>query len=91
MKIGKYTQFTTYKIWAPRWHDRKVLLAAHRVGENNKVIFIKASSMGTDPYYVSGKTVKKYGKTSNNGLACYAVPLEELEPLELINDYREVY
>lgn len=39
--------------------------------------------MGTDPYYVSGKVVRKYPKMYNGGTTCYSVPLEELSKLEL--------
>ena len=83
--LDKYTQFNCFDIWQPRYKDRMVLLAAHRVGLHNKVVFTKAPHLGTDPYYVSGSTVKKYKKESNGKIACYAVPLDELEPLTLTN------
>lgn len=67
-----------------------VLLARHKVGEHNKVVFIKARTLGDGPYYVSGAVVKKCKKTSNGSIECYAVPLGELQPLELERDLREV-
>lgn len=95
MKLPKYTQFHCFSIWEPRWRDRKVLLAKHKVGDHNKIVFsgnpaTKRNSMGDKPYYVSGTTVKKFKKESNGSIDCYAVPVSELEPLELINDLQEV-
>lgn len=88
----KYTQFSCFEIWMPRWHDKKVLLAAHKVGVHNKVTFTKAQSLGTEPYYVSGATVKKYKKEDNGKIMCYAVPIDELQPLELdTKDLMEIY
>jgi hypothetical protein len=56
------------------------LLADYKIADNNKVYFTEAPSMGEDPYYVSGRVVKKYKKESNGRINCYAVPLSELEP-----------
>lgn len=83
MILDKYTQLHYFEIWEPRWKDKVVLLAAHKVGTHNKIKFTKTPSMGTEPYYIDGKTVKKYKKESNGRLMCYAVPLDKLEPLEL--------
>lgn len=91
MKLPKMTQFKFFDIWQPRYHDKKVLLAAHKVGEHNKIVFSKAPSMGTEPYYISGKEAKKHPKESNGRIECYAVPVSAIEPLELTNDYMEVY
>lgn len=77
------TSFHYFEIWSPRYHDGTVLLAKRKVGTHNKVVFTKAPSMGTDPYYVSGAVVKKCKKMFNNKLECYIVPLDKLSPLEL--------
>lgn len=90
ISFPRFTQMSYFGIWAPRWHDRKVLLSCSKVGTHNKVVFLKASSLGEEPYYVSGKTIKKYPKTSNGSIQCYAVPLDELQLLELTRDMREV-
>lgn len=82
VKFDRLTQFHVFSIFEPRYHDQRVLLKANKVGEHNKIIFTKAKSMGTDPYYVSGKMVKKYPKVSNGTIWCYSVPLDKLEPLE---------
>lgn len=81
--LCKHSQFHVFEIWSPRYHDKKVLLNAFKVGTHNKIMFTKAPSMGEEPYYVSGKTVKKYPKVSNGTIMTYSVPLDELRPLEL--------
>lgn len=81
--ICKHLQFKPFEIWHPLYSEDKVLLKASKVGEHNKVYFTKAPSMGTEPYYVNGKNVKKYKKTTNGVLTVYAVPLSELQPLKL--------
>lgn len=92
MLLDKKTQFHAFEIWAPRWKDRKVLLAAHRVGTHNKVIFTKTKSLGDEPYYINGKTVKKYPKQLNGAIWVYCVPLDKFEPLELSeNSIMELY
>lgn len=83
MTLPKHTQFKFFEIWTPRWHDRKVLLACHKVGEHNKIVFTKAPTLGAEPYYVSGKTIKASKKENNGKIDCYAVDLSLLEPLEL--------
>lgn len=91
MKIDKFTPLNYFEIWQPRWHDKVVLLKAQKVGTHNKIIFTKAPSMGDQPYYVSGGTVKKYPKETNGAIDCYAVPIQELELLEINQrDLREV-
>lgn len=90
MKLPRMTQMKYFAIYQPRYHDKRVLLAAHKVGEHNKIVFLQAPDMGTEPYYVSGKTVKKYPKQSNGAIKCYAVPLSELETLELTRDIKEL-
>lgn len=83
MLLGKFTQFRYFEIWEPRFHDKVVLLAKYKVGEHNKIVFTKAPSMGTEPYYVSGATVKKCKLETNGAIKCYAVPINKLEPLEI--------
>lgn len=81
--LCKHTPMQLFSIWHPVYSENRVLLKASKVGTHNKIIFTKAPSMGTLPYYVSGKIVRKYKKTSNGSINCYSVPLEELELLEL--------
>jgi hypothetical protein len=60
-----------------------VLLAAHKVGEHNKIVFTKSPALGSQPYYLSAKQIKKYPKETNGKIICYAVPIDELRPLEI--------
>lgn len=91
MLISKYTQMSYFEIWEPRYRDKKVLLAKRKVGTHNKIIFTRAPSMGTEPYYISGAKVKKYKLEGNGRIPVYAVPISELEPLEIgTRDIREV-
>lgn len=92
MILSKFTPCNFFSIWEPRWRDRVVLLAKHKVGTHNKVVFTKAKSMGTDPYYVSGAVVKKCKLEDNGAIPCYAVAIDKLEPLEINErDIREVF
>jgi hypothetical protein len=92
MLLQKFTPLNYFGIYSRRYHDNKVLLAAHKVGQHNKIVFLNDKGMGTEPYYCSGKTIKKYSKTSNGSISCHVVPIEELEPLEInLRDIREVY
>ena len=68
-------------IWQPRWHDRTVLIAKHKVGEENVIRFLKAKSL-PGIYRVSGSVVRGYPTRSNGKIACYEVPLRELERID---------
>lgn len=83
MKLDRLTPFHYFEIWEPVYSKKAVLLACHKVGTHNKVVFTKAPSMGEEPYYVSGKDVRKCKKESNGRINCYIVPLDKLQPLEL--------
>lgn len=72
----------------PRWHDRTVLIANHKLGEHNIIRFSEAPTL-KGAFYVSGQTAKKYPledlklKRSKNGdstrtMKVRAVPLDEL-------------
>lgn len=83
MVLDRFTQLNYFEIWQPRYHDNMVLLAKRKVGTHNKIVFTKAPSMGSAPYYVSGATVKKCKLDDNGKIPCYAVPVDKLEPLEI--------
>lgn len=83
MILDKFTQCAYFEIWQPRYHDQTVMLAKRKVGTHNKIVFTKAPSMGTEPYYISGNTVKKCKLDNNGAIPCYAVPIDKLEPLEI--------
>ena len=65
------------KIWSPRYHDRKVLIAKYKVSNTNQIIFTKAKSLLNRTFTLSGETIKKYPLETNGTIPCYAVPLEE--------------
>ena len=68
---------TRIEIWSPRWHDRKVLIACHKVGVNNEIVFTKAPTL-QGVYTIKGSEVEKYPKESNGTIDVFAVPLSEL-------------
>jgi len=65
-------------IWEPRWHDRVVLIAKHKVsGGLNKIKFTKGSLAGK-VYEAEGSMIRKCPQDSNGKITCYAVPLDKL-------------
>lgn len=84
-KLDKLTSFNYLEVWQPRWYDRKVLLAKHKVGTHNKIVFTKAPTL-KGAYYLAGTTIKKYKLEHNGTIQCYAVPLDVLEALELTDN-----
>lgn len=80
-----HTQFRSFSIYSPRWHDRRVLLADYKLQDHNKILFTgkDGESMGDQPYYISKKAAKKYPKESNGTIMCRAIPLDELQLLQV--------
>ena len=68
---------TSIEIYAPRYHARKVLIACHKVGINNEIVFTKAPTL-PGVYTIKGSEVEKCPKESNGVINCYAVPLDLL-------------
>jgi hypothetical protein len=66
------------KIWQPRWHDMKVLIAKYKVkfGEND-IIFTKTKSL-KGKYHMTGEEIITYPLETNGKIPCYAVPLDKL-------------
>ena len=81
MKLNRLTPVQNITILAPRWHDRKVLIAGFKVGTHNVITFTKAPTY-PGQYYLSGETIRKYPLGTNGKIKCYEVPLDELELLE---------
>lgn len=67
------------EIFAPRYHDRKVLIAQYKVGVNNQIVFTKAKHLKGMVFEIKGAQVERYPLESNGTLPCYAVPLEDLK------------
>lgn len=65
------------EVWEPRWHDRKVLLAKHKVRNGmNRINITRGAAKGK--YKMSVIAIKSYPLESNGTIACYSVPLEKL-------------
>ncbi len=68
------------KIWNPRWHDRKALIAKYKVRRgDNTIIFTKAKSLKGITFKMDGNEIVKYPIETNGVIECYAVPLDKLE------------
>lgn len=72
---------TRIEIWAPKWSTNEVLVACHKVGVNNEIVFTKAPSMA-GVYKIKGADAEKCKKVSNGKLVCYAIPLDMLRKAE---------
>ena len=85
--LDKYTSFNTLTIWEPRWRDKRVLLAKHKIGEHNKINITQEHKDGTryfpNDMYISGKEARRYKVESNGVIPCYAVPLDKLKVLSI--------
>ena len=65
------------EIYEPRWHDRKVLVAAYKVKDDNEIVFTRSTSLSPDTRYkISGAEIKKYPLGTNGKIDCYEVPLD---------------
>ena len=67
------------EIWEPRWKDRVVLIACHKVSRGkNLVRFTKTKSL---PYLyeLDGNDIMSCPVVSNGRIDCYAVPLSYLK------------
>lgn len=82
VKVCKHQQMQFFEIYEPNYSRKTVMLKCDKVGQFNKVKFLKAPSMGEQHYYVSGAVVKKAPKRSNGSIMCYDVKLSELTPIE---------
>lgn len=81
MILSRTTPCQVIEIWQPRWKDRVVLIAKYKVGTHNEIIFTKTPSL-EGSFYISGVNASKYPIETNGKLACYAIPLDDLEKLE---------
>lgn len=83
-QIGRLTPCNLIEIWQPRWKDRVVLIAKHKVGLHNEVKFTKAKSLMNNHYYLSGEAIRACPTDTNGTIACYAVPMNKLKILERV-------
>lgn len=85
MILSRTTPAARIEIWAPRYKDRKVLIAKYKVQNHNEIVFTKAKHLMDHTWYISGADIAKCPLETNGTLACYAVPVDSLEPLERSN------
>ena len=86
MLISKYSPINLIDIWAPKYKNRTVLIAHYKVKEMNKIIFTKAKHLEGREYCMSGAKIRSYPIDTNGKVKCYAVDLDDLEPLEYKED-----
>lgn len=60
----------------PRWHDRVVLLAKHKVSAYNRIYFDAPSLPGE--FWIGESTIRQSPLESNGVIQCYAVRLSDL-------------
>lgn len=84
-------------VWQPRWHDRTVLLAPWKVGNENMIKIGHRSF--PEPFYMSGEKIRTYPKTKvdRKGAApveMYVVPINDLmtmsEYKDIVNTAKEI-
>lgn len=82
-QLSRLTPANKIEIWQPRWKDRVVLIAKHKVGAHNEITFTKTKSL-PNTYYISGEVIRRYPTDTNGKIACYAVSMDELRVLERV-------
>jgi len=71
------------EIWAPRWHDRKVLIAKYKVcAGKNRIKFTKGT-LKDKMFDVDGMDISKSPVETNGTIPCYAVDLDKLKAVEV--------
>ena len=90
MLVNKKTPLNLIDIWLPKYKDRTVLVATYKVKEHNKIIFTRAKHLTGKEYYLNRVQAVKYPVVNNGKIACYAIPLDDLEPLEYKEDVAEI-
>lgn len=69
-------------ILAPRWKDRKVLIADYKIGQNNEIRITAAKKDGTpyypNPFYATGEMLRKYPLVEHPHGKMREVPLSDL-------------
>lgn len=93
MKLPKHEPLAVFEIFQPRWHDKTVLVHAQRLKNAKtkwiKIKFTKAPTMEGD-WVISKQKALSFPLGTNGTTQMRIIPLNALEPLELINDIREV-
>lgn len=80
---------TISDIFAPRFKDRKVLVAPYRIQPGmNRIIFSK--TMKDKAFYMDASKMKSYPQESNGTIGCYAIPLADFEVKKVNEDQMEL-
>lgn len=84
--LSRLTPVVQFKIFNPRWHDRKVLVADYKIATHNQINFPKAASLAGD-WYISGRDAKTFPieamKTRAGGsINMRVIPINDLQTLE---------
>ena len=67
------------EIWQPRWHDRVVLIACHKVKDGDNLIsFSKVKGLEEKEFHMDGDKIRSYPLDDNGKIQCYAVPYDIL-------------
>ena len=95
MKLGRLVPTSKIEIRAPRWKDRVVGIASHRLAEHMEIEILAADKYGKryypDTYYLSQDQVIKNGvhqveQQVINGLVIWLVPISKLSILQRVDD-----
>lgn len=79
----------TFRIWEPRYHDKKVLLSKLKVDQPKAKRKVEHLIVELESNYMRGswylsRTVAKRAKVESNGVIdCYCVPLDKLQTVEI--------
>lgn len=82
MVVSKQKRLNKIEIWAPKYKDNTVLIAAYKLRGENEVVFTKAKHLAGMSFYVDAATVQSSPIVSNGAIKCYAVPFDKLIPIE---------
>ena len=70
------------EVFAPRWHDRKALIAAYKMKTGENLVRFTRAGTYNGLYTVSGYDVFDCPLETNGKIDCYAVPLSRLRRLD---------
>lgn len=88
LTLSKTTPAQTFRIRMPRWKQRAVGLAKHRIGLHNQIEILATDKEGNryypDTYYISREQAlnPEYERQNINGLELILIPIKDLELLE---------
>jgi hypothetical protein len=74
------------EIWQPRWKDRMVLIAKHKVRKENAIVFTKTKSLKDKVFFIDRDEIRDFPLGTNGKIDCYEVPLDVILEKELGNN-----